>query len=117
MEERKPQELEFNIYELEGEPVRLNLGEKQEVEGEFEKQIIHAPDDFSFDEQTVKVVLDGFTQGALKNILTISREKIRLYKVTKDSIEIVSCSKQSTAQKAAFVAQKNTCSVQAFPYT
>ena len=117
-----PKEIKINLNELGGDPVDINLGEIQEVEGEFDKRIIHAPDDYSLDYRTTKTILDGFTEGALKNIVTLSAEKVRLYKVTEDSITLLSCS--SLPQKLAEIRTQKlnvvkgpNCSVQVFGYS
>ena len=116
MEEINPIEAEFNVKELEGELVNISLGELEEVEGGFQKEGFNAPDASSFDGGAGRAVFDGFTKGALKNIITLSREKIRLYKVTKDSIELLSCSEQPNVARSTFVLNQQTCSIQAFPY-
>ena len=123
MEEQNPKEIKINIKELEGEPVDLNLSEIEEVEGLFEKRVIHAPDEFSLDKKIIKGILEGFTEGALKNIITLSQEKVRLYKVTEDSISLLSCSdlphpllKRGYISPTNFVRRPN-CSVQVFGYS
>ena len=121
MEEIKPKEKTLNIKDLEGETLDINLAQIQEIEGEFEKQVIHAPDEYSFDNDLFRAILDGFTEGALKNFITVSKEKTRLYKITQDSIKLLSCFKTpfntSGRPLASFTAILNTssCSLQIFP--
>ena len=92
MEEITPREIQINVNELVGEPVNLNLAEVQETEVEFEEQVIDAPSQYSLDGTTVQGILEGFTEGATKNILTLSTDKVRLYEVTQDKIKLLSCS-------------------------
>ena len=114
-------EVKIDIGELEGEPFHLNLEEIQEVEGRAEKQIMPAPKHFSFDNSHFKGLLDGFTEGALKNFITISTEKIRLYKVTEDSIQLLSCFNTPFEIDDIFhlsvIANQLDCSLQVFHYT
>ena len=51
----------------------------------------------TFDEESKPLVFEGFTKGALKNILSVSRaHKVRLYKVTHDSIDLLSYSEMQS---------------------
>ena len=118
MEEIDPEEIKININELEGEPFDLNFNEVQEVDGEFQKQVINSPDEYSLNsEKTQKFVLEGFTEGAIKNILTLSTQKIRLYKVTESSIDLLSCTEfqdhiKSKDIRENAVLNKSLCSIQ-----
>ena len=121
MEVFNPKEIKINIKkELEGELIDVDFNQIQELEGEFQKEVIREPEDLSFDRETKKVVLEGFTEGALKNILTLSKEKVRPYKVTKDSIELLSCSKPvkctSIGTSESCFPDSASCSVQIFPF-
>ena len=119
MEEINQKDREINIKELEGEPADLNLAEVQEVEGQFEKRVIHAPDEYSLDISTVQAILEGFTEGALQNIIALSADKIRLYKVTLESIDLLSCSDIPAQYSKSFISGGRMrkglgCSVQVF---
>ena len=92
MEVKDSKETQIDIKKLPGEPVEIDLGQVEEVEGEFHTEYINAPEDCSFDFQACNAVVEGFTEGALKNIITLSKKKIRLYKVTEESIKLLSCS-------------------------
>ena len=120
-ESTKPHTLHLNIKGLPGEPTHLNLSNVPHIQGEFQKRGIKAPDNFSFDHQTVKAILEGFTEGALKNIITISEDKIRLYKVTLASIELLSISEIEfqvhNPSIVRLISNSAECSVQLFQYT
>ena len=114
-----PKEVEINIKELDGDSVDLNLAELHEVQGQFEKRVISSPDEYSFDKNTKTSILEAFTEGALKNIIALSTEKIRLYKVTEDSIELLSCSSlphalPETSWENLCILNGSNCSVQVF---
>ena len=57
-----------------------------------EKSFIRAPDDLSFDYNRLIEVVDGFTQNARKNIITVTTKKLRVYAVSEDRIRLASCS-------------------------
>ena len=86
------EELDINLNQLEGGTVQIDLNRLQEEEDQFEIKVIHAQKEFSFGNLVYKKVVDGFTEGALKNIIVISESRIRLYMVTADSIDILSSS-------------------------
>ena len=91
MEEiNRTKETGININQLDGEPVDLSSAEIKQIEEEFPKEVINEPEDLSFDSWTDIFIFEGFTEGALKNILTTTRKSFRLYKVTKNSIEFLS---------------------------
>ena len=122
MEESNLQEKVIYANELGGEPFNINLAEVEELEGQFVKEVVDSPDDYSFDNKLFKALLDGFTEGALKNFITIGTEKTRLYKITESSIKLLSCSKtpfnigERPIEKSTLVLNKSDCSVQVFAY-
>ena len=93
-ETRKNQLIEetLNLADLEGEEVNFNLEELRQNPGEFQKALIQAPDHLAFDPDRYLKVTEGFTPGALKNLVTISKTRIRVYAITETSIKFISCS-------------------------
>ena len=103
---------------------------RAELAQEFsQKEVIRAPDAVTLDKEPKLFILDGFTEGAIKNILTISRGNIvRLFKVTLDSIDLISYSELANdeaketiqGQNFKFYSMKafqniHDCSVQLIP--
>ena len=113
--------LQININKLGGDPVELNSIKRQQPETEFPKEAIKNPEDLTFDPSTKKLILEGFTQNAAKNILTISKDALRLYRVNKDSIDFQSCFKIPRndffliTESSTHNVDKKSCSVQLFP--
>ena len=93
----QPEKVYFEDLEK-GEIFQINFDEIREDNKQYEKKVIHAPDDFTFDQKPLTAILDGFTEGAEKNILSLSKQKIRLYKVTLESIKLLSCSEISSSE-------------------
>ena len=120
MEEINLNESRINVKDLEGEPLDINLASIQEAEGLLGKELIHAHEEYSFDNELFKTVVDGFTEGALKDFITISEEKTRLYKVTEDSIKALSCFERPSEtlrlaiQDYTVILNKQDCSIQVF---
>ena len=122
----QPEERKIDIAELKGEPVDFNPAQAEEIEGRFRKEFIHAPDDYTLDKTFSTRLLDGITEGALKNLITISKERIRVYKVTEDSIKLLSCfgtpfriegPRINAIQDIKAIANKSNCSIQVFHYS
>ena len=115
------EEVKINIKELQGEPFDINLAEIEEVEGEFQKEVIHAPDEYSLGTKFFKALIDGITEGALKNLITISIEKIRIYKITQNSIKFLSCFNTPFEivrwSRLNAIGNKSDCSIQVFHHT
>ena len=111
---------ELDISEFNLGAVDPNLPHIDEIEGEFGKEAIINPKEVCFDTKASTAVLEGFTEGALRNIVTLSKNEIRLYKVTLSTIELLSCSKtgldSSKFGVRSFHADKNECSVQVFEF-
>ena len=98
MKSTDQQHFEAKVFDLtESEPKTANtsadhLKTKLEPRDIFEKSLIEAPDHLTFDKDRYLEVVEGFTPEALKNIITISRDKLRVYAVTENKITFVSCS-------------------------
>ena len=117
--QEKIQKTTINIQDLESEAIDLHLGEVEQREGEFRSTKIKAPEDMTFDPTAKRVTLEGFTEGAIKNILMISNELLRVFRVTEGSIELVSCfptpSCSFDLREAKYISNQQKCSFQAFP--
>ena len=84
----------INIQELGGEQLKVNVQQllRKAKTGTFESTAINAPEGMTFQHDRYLKVVDGFTPNALKNIITVSREKLRVYEVTQNTISLLSCS-------------------------
>ena len=82
--------LDFNT--LKGKPLKIEYKKIELQEGSFQKSIIKCPQGVSFSSHNHIGVVEGFTEGAVKNLITITKQKIRLYRVGLDSINFLSCS-------------------------
>ena len=91
MESVKHKQESVKVNELEGEPVEIDLNRVREVEVELQKQVIEFPGGAVQTFTRVTKILEGFTEGALKNIITVSERFIWLYSVTLDAITLLCC--------------------------
>ena len=95
LEQLKPSE-EDTADPIDFEQIRQNPGE-------FEKSVIQAPENITFDKERHLKVIDGFTPEAKKNIIIISHQKLRVFAVKNDSITLLSFSDLSEeASQAIF---------------
>ena len=78
MEEKRENEIRIRVSKRGGRVFNLNLDGTEEREGEFEKVVINEPEDLSFSKSTGRVIFEGFTEGAIKNLLTLTKKRIRL---------------------------------------
>ena len=98
MEEVKQPEfetLEIKLKDIKWEKVSLseskeNLKSDKKVKKGGIATIIPTPEDISFDSRKVIAVTEGFTPNALKNLITISEDFIRVYTIQEDSIKFFS---------------------------
>ena len=115
----KSKNTKIELNDLQGDPLEINWDELEQVEGEFEEQVINSPDDITFDQRAYKVVLGGFTKVALKNIITVAKTKVRLFEVGEDSINLLSCSdtpfETDLKDKSVFIVEKKNCCVKVLP--
>ena len=91
----KPQGREKNYRELtqSAPDSSRRSGESEESISEPpepKRTMIDSPEHIAFELGTRWEVIDGFTPGALKNIVTISSKFIRVYAVTESSINFIS---------------------------
>ena len=94
---KQSNESKLDLRELIIQEVDLNQENLlQQEEGEFPNQFIKAPDETSFCTKGKTMVFPGITEGALYNIITLSKgSKVRLYEVTAQSVSLLSCSEPS----------------------
>ena len=92
MENQLVDERTINLAKLTGEELQVELEELREKRGRFQKIEIEAPEDITFQDGRYLKVVEGFTPGAAKNIISISKKKLRVYSVTGDSIRLINCS-------------------------
>ena len=98
--------MQKGIYEFENETISLldlnptheMVFRKQEKKDRgFINKEIKSPAHMSFDIENYFEVVNPFTEGAIKNMVCISRQYIRLYKITTSSIELISRSELPAA--------------------
>ena len=65
---------------------------QQPSAGELQRTTIEAPEGMTLRSDRYLKVVDGFTPGALKNIITISRQSLRVYRVSESKISLFSSS-------------------------
>ena len=96
MEAKNEQELfeeeSINLEELSLGGEVLNIQLDYMTPGQFEKTLVEAPEGITLQKDRYLKVIEGFTPGAVKNIITIARHKIRVYAVTGTKIEFTSSS-------------------------
>ena len=132
MEEENDNEIttKIDIEALDPQTAELNI---DETTGEelirFERREVQAPPDMVFKGSTYFTVLEGFTAGALKNLISFTVDRIRLYEVTIDSIRLISCSKipegkpkkllndHTLRYALTMIPCSESCSIQILPYT
>ena len=99
MESGNHQESAIDIRELEGEPLDIEERDFEGVETEFKREKITIPEHMGRTFSNAEVV-QGFTKGAIKNIISLSETKIRLFEVTTDSINLLSCTEVESKELA-----------------
>ena len=102
METQKPEQKIINLNDLDvNEVLDFNPDhDEAEIDQTFSQVVkAQAPDSMTFCGDSTLFVLDGFTQGAIKNLLRVSKGHIvRLYSVTLDSIDVLSHSELATEE-------------------
>ena len=73
-------------------PVHVNTNQLESAIDNLEKTSIPAPEDISFGQGRYMQVTDGFTPGAVKNLISISTKKLRVYAVTNCRIQFLTSS-------------------------
>ena len=86
------QEETLNLEGFHGEELTVNLGELRQNPTNPEKELLQAPEDITFNYGRNLQLVDGFTPGALKNIITLTAKKLRVYGVSETKIWFISCS-------------------------
>ena len=86
------QEEILNLADLKGEEITFNLDQIRENPADVQKTGLKAPEDLSFDYYRELKLVEGFTPGALKNIITITKENLRVYGVSESKIWFISSS-------------------------
>ena len=85
----------IHLEELEGEAIDIDFQRaREDQEGQLlhrETETLHAPDYASFGAFPFIKIVDGFTLGAIKNMINISAEKVRLYEIKDRQINLLSC--------------------------
>ena len=82
MDTKQNQQFEKETINLQGlqtvaESLQLDLTPTNHVS--LVSSFIEAPEDTTFQQDTILEIADGFTVGAVKNIITFSKEKLRHY--------------------------------------
>ena len=84
---------DINLEELEVEGDILSLPRHPIDPAKLEEVLVEAPESSTFDKDRYLLVSQGFTPGAVQNLITISRHALRVYSVTNTSITHSSCLK------------------------
>ena len=75
---------------LEGRVLKLDFDGM--TPGHFEQTYLELPEDVVFQTEKYLKIIEGFTPGALKNLILITRKKFRVYAVTETKISFFSSS-------------------------
>ena len=86
------QEEILNLADLKGEEIDFNLEQIRQNIADVHKATIQAPEDLTFDYYRHIELVDGFTPGALKNIIIFTKVRLRVYGVSESKIWFISSS-------------------------
>ena len=132
MELKEEKYTNIKLEEFEGEPTQLDLDlilqqqQQEDLELGRERQVFNSPEEFSFAGFPFLRVIEGITDGALKNLLNISTSKVRLYEVKEDQINLLSCTEVVSPEvkdalantsfrlRYTLMADKKGCKIQIF---
>ena len=88
----KNNKIAIDLEELPPEKDKFEDLLNQENSKNYQERRIGSVEDLTFQMERSLEVVEGFTPGAIKNIITISREFLRVYAVTESKINFLSCS-------------------------